>query len=494
MKRLKQLWPFLLVLIFFIGAIVVRLHGFHNPIADWHSWRQADTAAVTRNFVQEGFTPFYPTFDTENSLNEPLAPNPKRYFFAEFPVYNILVYEGYTQIGHFTLEEWGRIVSIFFSALTVVLLFLLVRMYSSERVAVIAAGVFAFLPYNIYYGRVIMPDPMHICFSVLALYLVSLWVNSSKWWWAILAGVAFAIAVLTKPYGLVLLLPIAYLILRKWKLRTFFNPWFYVFAIIGLLPLLLWRYHIDMYPEGQFATAWLYNAGDIRFTGAYFRWIFYDRMNRLIFATGGFVLFWLGIICSNNQKEGLFYYLWLASIFIFFVVIAKGNVTHDYYQMPLVPIGAIFIGKGVDFLLEFGKYWYNRVINIAVAGALILLMLAFGWYEVRDYFNINHPEIITAGQYVDQHLPKNAKVIAPYDNDPSFLYQTNRIGWTVGANKISQWILDGADYLVSVNYDDPTNYWMARCTIVKKDPKFVIIDLKHCTAIPSSNKTLVRSI
>jgi 4-amino-4-deoxy-L-arabinose transferase-like glycosyltransferase len=494
MKRLKQLWPFFLVLIFFIGGIIVRFHGFHNPIADWHSWRQADTASVTRNFVQEGFTPLYPKFDTENSLNEPLAPNPKRYFFAEFPIYNIFVYEGYTKVGHFTIEEWGRIVSIFFSALTVIFLFLLVRMYSSERAAVIAAGVFAFLPYNIYYGRVIMPDPMHICFSVLALYLVSLWVTSSKWWWAILAGVAFAIAVLTKPYGLVLLLPIAYLILRKWKLRTFLNPWFYVFAIIALLPLLLWRHHIDMYPEGQFATAWLYNAGDIRFTGAYFRWIFYDRMNRLIFATGGFVLFWLGIIRGNNQKEGLFYYLWLASIFIFFVVIAKGNVTHDYYQMPLVPIGAIFIGKGVDFLLEFGKYWYNRVINIAVAGALILLMLAFGWYEVRGYFNINHPEIITAGQYVDQHLPKNAKVIAPYDNDPSFLYQTNRIGWTVGADKISQWIHDGADYLVSVNYDDQTNYWMARCSVVKKDPKFVIIDLKHCTNIPTNNKTLVKNI
>ena len=73
-------------------------------------------------------------------------------------------------------------------------------------------------------------------------------------------------------------------------------------------------------------------------------------MNRLIFATGGFVLFWLGIIQGRRHQEGWFYFWWLVGVASYKVVIAKGNVTHDYYQIPLIPIGVIFMAKGFEFL------------------------------------------------------------------------------------------------------------------------------------------------
>lgn len=486
--KINKLQLGFLAIIFFAGFFV-RMYRFNNPIADWHSWRQADTAAVTRNFVKEGYTPLFPKFDALNSLNEKQLPNPKRYFFAEFPIYNSIVYFAYSGFGHFTIEQWGRLVSIFASSLTSVVLYFLVKEYSSKRVALFSSFIFAFLPYNIYYGRVIMPDPMHILFGVATLYLVTKWVQSNKILYAILGGIAFAITILTKPYGLVLLLPISYLILKRWRFGLLKKPGIYIFAAIALIPFLLWRDYINHYPEGMFGTTWLFNQGNIRFTGAYFRWLIYDRMNRLIFATGGFVLFWVGIIKGSTEKEGWFYYLWLLSILVFFVIIAKGNVTHDYYQMPLVPIGSIFIAKGIDYLLSTGAKFHQRVINVGVAIALVLLMFAFGWFEVRDYFNINHPEIVAAGQEVDRTLPKDAKVITPYDNDSAFLYQTNRYGWTFGGDKIPQWISEGATHLVSVNYDDTTNMWMKKCTVVKKTPAFVIIDLKHCKADTSPSKS-----
>src|SRR6185503_10781007 len=142
---------YIILFLIFIFACAVRLYHFNAPIADWMSWRQADTAAVTRNFVKEGFTPLYPKFDALNSLNEGSVPNPHRYFFAEFPFYNILSYEGFTTFGHFTVEEWGRLVTIFFSSLTVIILYFLVSHFSSRRIALFAAVIYAFLPYNIYY-------------------------------------------------------------------------------------------------------------------------------------------------------------------------------------------------------------------------------------------------------------------------------------------------------------------------------------------------------
>ena len=49
----KKVEYFLFSLILILG-FVVRLYKINNPVADWHSWRQADTASVTRIYVQNG--------------------------------------------------------------------------------------------------------------------------------------------------------------------------------------------------------------------------------------------------------------------------------------------------------------------------------------------------------------------------------------------------------------------------------------------------------
>jgi len=472
-------WKTVVLGIFLFGlSLLPRLYRLDNPIADWHSWRQADTAAVTRNFVKEGLTPLYPKFDSYFALNETGEPNPQRYFFAEFPLYNLMTYPFYRFFG--VNEVYARLVSIVLASLTSVVLYLLVRQFSSERVAFLAGAFFAVLPFNVYYGRVVMPDPTHIFFSVLALYLVSLWTSKEKSAWAVLAGLATVSALVTKPYALVLALPAGYLLWRKWGAKVIKRADFYLFLALSLLPFLSWRWHINQHPEGMFGTSWLFNQGNIRFTGAFFRWLIFERMNRLIFATGGFVLFWLGIIQGRRHQEGWFYLWWLAGILVFMTVVAKGNVTHDYYQLPLVPIGCIFMAKGFEFVSMHGRGLWSRLINFSVGIVLVLLMLAFGWYETRGFFNINHPEIVAAGQAVDRLTPADARVIAPYQSDSAFLYQTNRYGWTVGGGLIPEFIKDGATHLVSVNFDETTQEWMAKCQVMEKTGNWALVDLREC--------------
>ena len=465
-------------LFLFVLAFLPRLNGINNPVADWHSWRQADTAAVSRNFIKEGLTPLYPKFDSYYVLNEVGLPNPNRYFFAEFPLYNLFTFPFYKLFG--VNELYARLVSVFFSSLTAVALYLLVKRYSSERAAVLSGIFFAILPFNIFYGRVIMPDPLHIFMSILSLLLISLWVERNKDIWAVLAGLAAAAALLTKPYALILIIPVSYLLLRRWGLKLFKKTSFYAFTLFVLAPFLLWRWHINQHPEGMFGTSWLLNQGNIRFTGAFFRWLVFERMNRLIFATGGFVLFWLGIVRGRTKKEGWFYLLWLAAIVAFFVIIAKGNVTHDYYQLPLVPIGCILMAKGFEFLAMHGKGLWSRIINFNLGIVLVILMLAFGWYEVRGFFNINHPEIVEAGRAVDRLTLADAKIIAPYRSDSAFLYQTNRYGWTVGGELIPGFIKEGATHLVSTTLDESTLYWAGRCQVVKQTDEWILVNLRKC--------------
>jgi hypothetical protein len=246
--------------------------------------------------------------------------------------------------------------------------------------------------------------------------------------------------------------------------------------------------HINQHPEGMFATGWLFNQGYIRFTGAYFHWLIFERMNRLIFATGGFVLFFLGLIRGFERKEHRFYYFWLASIIVFFVVIAKGNVTHDYYQLPLVPIGCIFMAIGFDWLINFGKTAFARNLNFLIGVGLVLTMFAFGWFEVRGDFDINNWAMVEAGKEADKILPKDAKVIAPALNDSNFLYQTNRNGWTLGGVLIPKYIAEGAQYLVSFEFDNYTNFWVDHCKVLEKNQRYVIVDLTNCSGVSNPPK------
>lgn len=494
-RLLEKKYIMIAVFIFlFALSVIPRLYRIDNPIADWHSWRQADTAAVTRNFIKEGFTPLYPKFDSLVSLNEHQEPNPNRYFFAEFPLYNIIVYPFYYYFG--VNEIYSRLVSVFFSSLTSVFLFLLARKYVSNTTALLSGIFFAIIPYSIYYGRVVMPDPMHICFSVLSLYLVTLWAEKKSLWISILAGVSTSIMILTKPYGLILGLPIAYILLCGYGWKLIKSPSVYIYAALSLVPFYLWRQHIMQHPEGMFGTLWLYNQGDIRFTGAFFRWIFYDRLNRLIFASGGFVLFFIGMAKAVTKKESYMFYLWIIGILTFFAVIAKGNVTHDYYQMPILPVGCIFIAQGLIWLLTIGKGFFQNLINVILSVSLVAMMIAFGWYEVRGYFGIIRPEIVAAGKKVDEITPKDAKVIAPYQSDPAFLYQTNRYGWTLGGGEIRGYVeLGGATHMAVVDFDADTNYWIERCKIIAQssdtENKWLILDMKQChdTELPETDES-----
>jgi len=53
---------YFILFIILVAALMVRLYKIDSPIADWHSWRQADTASVTRVFAQEGVNLLIPRY------------------------------------------------------------------------------------------------------------------------------------------------------------------------------------------------------------------------------------------------------------------------------------------------------------------------------------------------------------------------------------------------------------------------------------------------
>ena len=125
---------------------------------------------------------------------------------------------------------------------------------------------------------------------------------------------------------------------KKWQL--------YLFAIISIIPLIAWRYWVGLHPEGIPQSSWLLNGNGIRFKPAFFKWIGYERLTKLIMGYAGVLLLILGTWSVFKNKKLWFFFSFALSSAIYLTVIATGNVQHDYYQIYIIPtLSSIVTGK-----------------------------------------------------------------------------------------------------------------------------------------------------
>ena len=226
------------------------------------------------------------------------------------------------------------------------------------------------------------------------------------------------------------------------------------------------------FPEGIPSNVWLLNGNGIRFRPSFFRWIFYERLTVLISGYFGILVFAAGLFALQYIKQWGFFLSFLLGSLLYVFVFATGNVQHDYYQILIMPTVAIFYSFGSYYLYRWS--WIGKTILVIC----LLGHFAFGWYIVRDYFNINNRSIVIAGAAVDRLTPKDAKVIANYTGDTSFLYQTNRKGWPSFQYDLPKMVEIGADYLVLVNPTEQDMVFAKTYKVVEKTREYVIFELK----------------
>jgi len=442
---------FLLSIIILLGFIV-RLYKIDNPIADWHSWRQADTSAVSRNFVNSGINMFYPTYDDVSSIQSGID-NPNGIRMVEFPIYNAIHAFLYKNVGVFSLEKWGRLLTVFISLITTFFLFLLGKKHYSTKIGLLAAFFYCFLPFNIYFTRVVLPDPLGVMFAISALYFFG--INN------IVSGILFALALLQKPYLGVYLLPLVPEFLKKDKWKQNLS-----FFVIAFLPFIIWRFWSQIHPEGIPFYKWAFNGDRIRFHPSFFRWLFGERIGILILGTWGLIPFGLGLLRKLKNKFSLYLSL---SMLLYLVVVATANVRHDYYQILIIP--------SIALTLALGSTWLWRRSKILLILSLMTMFL-LSWDRIKPFYQVNHPELMEVGKIVDEILPYDAKIVIPYNGDTAFLYQTKRKGWPAVDDSIDNIIKRGADYYVSIDLKsvDTINFSKRFETLTKTD-KYIILDL-----------------
>jgi len=475
-KRKYKIEYILLTLILFVGFIV-RLYRINNPIADWHSWRQADTASVSKVFVQRGINLLFPRYHDISSIQSGIF-NPEGLRMVEFPLFNLVHALLAKTFPFLSLEVWGRLVSIFSGILSAYLIFQIGKRFISLWGGVLAAFFFTFIPFNIYFSRVILPEPFAQLFALLSLWFFVLYIDKDKTHFLYLSGISLSLSLLVKPFTFFYIIPMAYLIQEKHKFseilqksKLFIN--LLIFIDLVIVPFLLWRHWINKFPEGIPFFTWAFNGDRIRFRPAFWRWIFGERLGRLILGIWGLIPLSFGII---TKKKSYFTLSFFAGALIYLTVFATASVRHDYYQIFVIPSISLLLAEGGLYL------WKLKCLNLWLSRSLfifsVILMMGMGTYQIKEFYKVNHPEIILAGQEVDRITPKDALVIAPYNGDTAFLYQTNRWGWPAIDDSIDNLIKRGASYYVSVDLGSADTKMLAlRFETIVLDANYIIIDL-----------------
>jgi len=457
-------------------ALVVRLFQIDNSVLDWHAFRQADTASVTREYIKNGIDLLRPRYHDLSNIQSG-KDNLEGWRMVEFPIENAAVALT-AKLVPIDLVLLSRLFSIGFSLIAIAALYGLVNSISGKRLALWSAFFMSVLPYSIYYSRVVLPEPAMLATSIISLYFFDRWLKKQNYQNYLFSLLALSLSLLLKPY-VIFTTPI-YLALAWTRLKTkmFLLPQLYLFPILAVMPLYFWRNWILNFESGIPASDWLLNGNLIRFRPAWFRWLFWERIGKLILGIGGILISALALTKPIRKNEWFIYGGWWLGMFTYLSVFATGNVQHDYYQVLLIPILAITLALGtirsIAILGKLMPHWLAK----DVTGIILAVGLIFSWGQVVGYFQINHPEYSEAGRAVDELTPEDALIIAPAFGDTQFLFQTNRRGWPIGF-EIEKKIELGAEYYVNTAEDDETKLLESQYTIVRKTDKFTLIDLRH---------------
>ena len=443
----------LVLFIILLLATAVRIYKINSPLADKYSWRQADTASVAKNLVKD-FNLLYPKYHDLSNIPSGKE-NPKGWRMVEFPLYNAIFAYLYKLNPSLPIEVYGRIVSIFFTLLSISILYYLLLKEVSLYAAFIGGLTYALLPFIVFFTRVVLPEPTAVSLAMISIFFAYLFSKEKHgkltvYFYYFLSLFFFSLSLLVKPTTIFFGIIIAYLFLKRYNFFAVAKLQFWGFFLLASIPFLLWRLHISAYPEGIPAFQWLTTSVNtseglksIFFKPAFFRWIFFERINNLIL--GGYLTFFLlyGII---KNKNGLFISFLLSSLAYLFTF-QGGNVQHEYYQTLIFPTIAVFVGIGAEKLKQELKF---KPIAYSIFFLIFVFSFYFSFYKVKEYYR-TPPDLINYASIIKTFTKPKDLIITDTMGDTTLLYLSERKGSPAPYKNLKEFAKKDYKYFITTN-------------------------------------------
>jgi 4-amino-4-deoxy-L-arabinose transferase-like glycosyltransferase len=471
---LRRFDPWLPVLC--AGGLAIRLVGIDEPLIDQQAWRQADTAAIARNFYLEGFELLRPRVDWRGTSSGVVETN--------FPAYPYLVACLYALTGG--VHEWlARALAAVFSVATAIPLYAMGRRLSpGPWLARLAAALYLVLPLSWFFGRAVLPEALMILLSVSTLWGMQYWLEApSRWRFMIatsLAGLVFAVKIPTLYLGF----PLVALALARYGWAFLRRPSLWLFLAMAVLPAFFWYTHaIDLFQEtglsfGIFGSTGYDKWDHTLLLSQDFWWTLGGRFGFAVLTPVGAVLMVAGVLglwqTPSLGRERWYLYAWLGALLAYLLLVPEGNRKLHYYQLPFVPMVSLFaaaplaallgepvMGKVGAHLGRLGQWrrWVVLALLVAVVFASAHQVDDYRRPATYDYYRT----CLAAGEALAAKLPATALVVVGDLDDnaeavaraqsPTMLYYLQRKGWQITPDEFSAQTLErlaaqGAEYFV----------------------------------------------
>ncbi|NLX97499.1 MAG: phospholipid carrier-dependent glycosyltransferase [Rhodopirellula sp.] len=419
------------ILVLTLLAVLARLPGINRPLVGNFATRNVVSAMVARNWAEGRATLWYPTVDC-------LAGEHRQWILLEFPVSTYLTASLWKWLSG-SLDAWGRGTSIGLIAASVAMIYLLVGRRHGPVAAAGAAFALAVSPVSVVFGQSFMLEPSLVFFTVVAFYAQDRWLEGGRLCWLGLAAAALALAILTKVYMLVLLLPLA--VEAKTSLNLFGpassrrRKAALLAIALAVLPSLVWYAHAATAaaPDGPYAERVFYSvrqSADVHRpphpllkTPDFYRQVL-DDLASIVLTPVGFTIALAAFLHRSWRR----YAPWLAALAVLIAGLPLKFYEMNYYWLPVLPALCILAGLG-------WRQVCRRLRLGGVATALLALTVAvFSLrYSVKPAF-VTPPEdraVAAAGRAAGRLAAPDEPVVAMHGSTIDLLYYCDRPGWAV---------------------------------------------------------------
>jgi hypothetical protein len=441
-----------------LGLLAIVTFGFIGraattgaPLFDHHSWRQADTAMIARNFAESRLNPLYPQIDHRGAL----------------PV-------GYVATG-FELQAWlvaliakaagfdpqtGRLLSALWFVGSVLLLFGLTRRRYGDVPALATAFVYAFgLPLVLFIERAFLNEALLLCLSFAVLSATDRRVGGGGACWLLTACISMALIGAVKPTFLIVAAGVVALYVERDGLRAVRRLEPYAIVGCGAISAALWLSWASSL--GQ-STGLSFGLTDKLFDAA----VLFDhgywvkvtrRLFKDLFGPIGIAAAVLGMMTAWRERRLMEIALVIGSI-AYLIIVTPGNYHHDYYQIPLVPGVTILCGVGLTLGLDRLAWFHIR----SSRGQLVIRVIAFWLLPmttlVRSVSSHNWYEVDVDREALCSELKpalRRDDLVAFYgEQSPDLMFCTGSHGWLLQPgdgvmDRLAAALRDGATVVVS---------------------------------------------
>lgn len=405
-------------------SLAAHLKGLTAPLLDYHFHRQVNTAAIARNYWRESRPLLKPRIDWAGPEDRLAA--------TEFPVEMWLHGRLW---GLFGLgESWGRILSVLASALTALMLFLLLEREFGTESAFYGAALFCVIPVEVYFGRTVQPEAAALLGFVSALYFWELSLDPGRpvlAWLAAVACASLSIG-LKLPYAHAVV-PLFGLTWRRLGAGAWKDARMWAAGLAAAAPVAAWFLYasrgVYVVPThiGEFETLFYYER-----TLYHLKFLVLSRLPELMATYGGLVFLFFGGREVLWRRRDAFWLAWTAGSFVHLIALGRYGHVHEYTCLPLATAVAGLMGEGLRIMAERARALPPpaRGRAAALAALLALTVPVHSALRIRHWYRQGFECYARAGEAA-------AKVSAPGDlfftncMAPSvLLYYLDRRGWS----------------------------------------------------------------